>query len=287
MTRDNSKTIKRKSHEPPEIDWKSVEMPGGYRLYASRDDLFPIDGLTYIPDFLSKEEQERAIATVDVHPFEHVISRRQQFWGEVYYHTTHDLTAIQPTEKKESLPLQTFRWLLDKLDSRLDTEEAEKYRNVIPATEAGSYVYQGKERTYAATPPGIFVDEVADQILVNEYVGTSGIAHHLDDPMAFGHVLVMISLVTPVYMTLTRTSDDQQVKILLEPGSMVLMKGEARHGFLHHIPKKAKWIILPDGTRFYRDLNHRRLSLTVRQLLEGRKKVDNDSTEWTDAVLSR
>lgn len=46
------------------------------------------------------------------------IHRRQQFWGELYYHTTHAVTAVQPTGRhgtpSHQFDLQPMRWLLDR-----------------------------------------------------------------------------------------------------------------------------------------------------------------------------
>lgn len=59
-------------------------------------------------------------------PFQ-AIHRRQQFWGELYYHTTHDVSAVQPIEHFSTdsgshggsqggyqVDLQPMQWLIDK-----------------------------------------------------------------------------------------------------------------------------------------------------------------------------
>lgn len=60
------------------------------------------------------------------------IHRRQQFWGELYYHTTHDVAAVQPTEQSASdsgapewhqvgyqVDMQPMQWLIDRFTKQL------------------------------------------------------------------------------------------------------------------------------------------------------------------------
>jgi alkylated DNA repair dioxygenase AlkB len=270
------KTIEQDCEKLLKHKWSAVDMPRG-KMYVDYPELLPSDGLYYEPNFMTEEEQKQAIELVDSNEFANVIARRQQFWGDVYYHTSHDLAAIQPVSQEKTdlnrLDIEQFRWLLDKLDSRVEE---------VAATPAGSCIYKGKQYDYAATPSGIFTAtkddseelENADQILVNEYTGSMGIYGHLDDPFAFGKVIVMISLVCPVLMRFTQ--DDKVVKVLLEPGSLLVTKGQARHNYGHGISHH-KWVAVnaDDGKQvmYPRDDKYRRLSLTIRHLLDGRKRV--------------
>lgn len=52
------------------------------------------------------------------------IHRKQQFWGELYYHTTHDVVAVQPNEAHFAQPNHQFdfapmRWLVARFVNRL------------------------------------------------------------------------------------------------------------------------------------------------------------------------
>ena len=105
------------------------QVPTNTDLYVTDLTPFPIDGLSYYENFLSDEEQAKIIDIVDSNPWVKVIRRRQQFYGEVYYHTTSESTELQPTTAAAggdhdtdslsslSLPISQFDWLQDKLES--------------------------------------------------------------------------------------------------------------------------------------------------------------------------
>ena len=132
-----------------------VRTPSGHRMIASQPQI-PLEGVTYIPAFLDCNEQKLALDIIDCAPWDGFIARRQQYWGEIYYHTTKDVAAIQPVAAENSaahsLPMQNFDWMLSKLYAdRI-------YREIAP-TDPGHYLYRGNELTYAASPAGIFIDE--------------------------------------------------------------------------------------------------------------------------------
>ncbi|KAI3634472.1 hypothetical protein MIR68_007383 [Amoeboaphelidium protococcarum] len=305
------------------LNLRAVQQPKGI-LWASNAEVLP-DGVYYHPQFLTCEQEHQILSQIDNKPWANAIARRQQFWGEVYYHTTHDLPSIQPilsdseqaaqsvdadqhnareydnSEKGtifDVLPLQDFSWLLDLFDD-------EQFSDLVKATDAGHYIYHDAHRTYSATPPGVFTAlkdnangtgvaeevEQVTQILVNEYTNQIGISSHIDDPDAFGKVLVMISLQNPVYMRLRETATRRECSILLEPRSLLILKGCARYEWEHGISHQ-KWIFTPrsgvisvncldDIHLTCRDEHYRRISLTIRHLLPGRKqcKVENKEIE--------
>lgn len=56
-------------------------------------------GLLYLPDFLSLSEQAATVAALDARPYQRLIHRRQQFYGQVYYHTPQcPRSTLQPLE---------------------------------------------------------------------------------------------------------------------------------------------------------------------------------------------
>src|SRR4051812_25083420 len=59
-------------------------------------EVIEIDGLEYYPDFLTLDEQCELMRILESQPWLNVIARRQQFYGEVYYHTTHNHKLLQP-----------------------------------------------------------------------------------------------------------------------------------------------------------------------------------------------
>uniref|UniRef100_A0A7S4AF13 Alpha-ketoglutarate-dependent dioxygenase AlkB-like domain-containing protein n=1 Tax=Pseudo-nitzschia australis TaxID=44445 RepID=A0A7S4AF13_9STRA len=157
------------------------------------------------------------------------------------------------------------------------------------------------------------------------------IASHFEDFDAFGPVILTISLISPLYMTLKKPttaptivepgsnsdsnnnnnnacdSYDDVVKILLEPGSLLILKDDARFKYRHGIGKY-KWIDIPPPknqywqseddesspsenpeallpttaasvTRIKRGDSYRRVSLTIRHLLSTRRKVQDKEDE--------
>jgi hypothetical protein len=70
-------------------------------------------------------------------------------------------------------------------------------------------------------------------------------------------------------------------KVLLEPGSLLVMKGPARTEYRHGIGA-SKWVEWK-GERIKRDESYRRVSLTVRHLLNTRRKVESKEDE-TDTI---
>ena len=212
-----------------------------------------IDGWSYLPNFLSSEQQTKLIDLIDSKPWSSVIHRRQQFWGPVYYHTTHDLVEIQPEDGEGNIsscmPITEMQWLIDLL------------------VEFGVFPSSDGE------------DDMPWQILVNEYVENDGIATHFDDSEAFGAVIAGISLCAPLLMSLRKPkelSNDcidylDQVKAYVDAGSLYIMRDEARYKWRHGVTRHR--IVLNPLTREKRRRakGYRRVSLTIRHLLNGRK----------------
>ncbi|KAJ3071289.1 hypothetical protein HDU98_005566 [Podochytrium sp. JEL0797] len=218
-------------------------------------------GMSYLPNVLSVAQERQLLATIAATPFESAnIRRRLQFHGEVYYHTTHDVAALQPS-KTHWNPLSNMQWFVD---------------HVLEST---SHVYS------PVVQPS--------QVLVNEYIGDRGLSCHLEDPDAFGHYIYTVSLVNPVWMDLKpvleasagtngidsngnkprREPDDLvPMRILLEPRSVLILSGDARYKWMHGITK-TKSVQMPNGqASVLRDENYKRLSLTMRYMRDGRKR---------------
>ena len=222
----------------------------------TKESVREIDGLTYIPNFLSDEEQIKLVNLIDSNPFSTVIHRRQQYYGEVYYHTSKDVSEIQPSEEEQhigALPLQDMQWLIDKLIAETSVFQADH-------------------------PP--------TQCLVNEYIGSQGIKSHFDDSNAFGPIIASISLVDPIFFTLklpakpTNECNDILAcrKYFLEPGSLFVMEREARYDWRHSITKAKSMEHPITKALIHRDQTYRRLSITIRHVLDGRKRTDRNNS---------
>ena len=139
------------------MDAYKVKQVGNSDLYADNLEPFPIDGLSYFANFLSAEEQAKVVRICDSNPWVKIIRRRQQFYGEVYYHTTRPKAELQPKDHPTpSLDIGQFDWLRQKFESDL-----------------------WKQRVFQDS-------EFPTQILVNEYEGMAGISSHFEDENSFG-----------------------------------------------------------------------------------------------------
>jgi alkylated DNA repair dioxygenase AlkB len=246
-----------------------------------------IDGLEYYPNWLSVQEQIELLELVDSQPWQSgVIARRQQFYGEIYYHTTFKSKLLQPatstTASSDNRQQETDD---DSTSTVTATTTTTTTSQGIPLVESGMM------RWLQQTKPFFEPDELPTQVLVNEYLNNMGISSHFEDFDAFGPVILTVSLINPTYMTLKRPVEKTNscevyhdvCKVVLEPGSLLVMKHDARNLYRHGIGK-AKWIKVFDDegsvvTRVCRDNTYRRISLTVRHLLKTRRRVHEEEDE--------
>ena len=111
--------------------------------------------------------------------------------------------------------------------------------------------------------------EVADQVIVNEYRPGQGIASHIDCEPCFKDTIVSLSLGSSCIMDFTNKFDKtKKIPVWLEPRSLVILSGEARHTWLHGIA--ARKTDERDGQKHERQ---RRVSLTFRKVI-----IKNDKT---------
>ena len=106
---------------------------------------------------------------------------------------------------------------------------------------------------------GLF-DRVPEQVIVNEYLPSQGIATHIDHP-GFGPTVCMVSLLDDWEMDFSKNWRDKN-PALLKQGSVVLLNGPARSEWQHGIaPRKSE--LMENGRRERK----RRLSMTFRTVL--------------------
>lgn len=80
--------------------------------------------------------------------------------------------------------------------------------------------------------------ESPDQAIVNEYRPGQGIGAHIDHPGNFGPIIASISLLSSATMIFSRAGRVENV--VLEPGALLVMSGEARYKWTHAIPTHAE-----------------------------------------------
>lgn len=112
------------------------------------------------------------------------------------------------------------------------------------------------DRLYAE---GIF-SKRPDQVIINEYLPGQGITPHTDCVPCFGKTIASLSLDSPCVMEFT--DENRKTSMLLEPCSLVILKGEARYKWQHAIPQRKtdNW----NGQKLVRG---RRISLTFRTVI--------------------
>jgi alkylated DNA repair dioxygenase AlkB len=163
------------------------------------DAVFPIAGLTYIPDYITADDAGRLLRYIDDAPWIHDLKRRVQHYGYRYDYKARNIT-------KDSQLGPPPDWLLP-LCNQL---HADGYFSRVP-----------------------------DQVIVNEYMPRQGIAAHTDCVPCFGGVIASLSLGTACVMDFTQPQPERKVPVLLEPESLIILSGDARYVWRHSIaPRK-------------------------------------------------
>lgn len=107
------------------------------------------------------------------------------------------------------------------------------------------------------------IDATFNQLIINEYTPGQGIAFHVDCRPCFGDTIFSVSLGSPCIFTMRHVESGDTRDVVLEPGDVLAMSGEARYDWQHGIaPRKTDRI--PGGVI----RRGRRVSLTFRRVLE-------------------
>ena len=181
-----------------------------------------ISGLRYVEDYIDERQHDWALARIDKHPWLDDLKRRVQHYGFKY---DYKARKVDRDMRIGELP----EWL-KRLSHQLH-----------------------KDR---------YMPEVADQVIVNEYLPGQGISSHIDCVPCFKDTIVSLSLGSGCVMDFTNKSDKKKIPVWLEPRSLVVLSGQARDQWLHGISarKSDEW----DGQRYERK---RRVSLTFRKVI--------------------
>lgn len=179
------------------------------------------DGLTYLANFIREDEAERLVREIDAAPWRTDLKRRVQHYGYRY-----DYKARQARWEDYLGPLpDLFQHLAERLTS---------------------------EGHFQAVP---------DQVIVNEYQPGQGISAHIDCQPCFGETIASLSLLSTCVIRFSSQRSSRHMELLLQPDSLLVMAGQARHEWTHAIP--ARKTDLVEGKRSQRT---RRISLTFRQM---------------------
>lgn len=185
-------------------------------------DLQKVSGLTYIPEYITRDEQNQLIEVIDQQEWSVKTQRRIQQYGYQY-------------------------------DYRYGSFASSTYLGALP-----NWVQRLANRL---TNEG-FMPNISDQVIVNEYQPGEGIVKHIDCIPCFSSTIITLSLGSACVMEFTHSQTKENIKILLEPGSMLIFQGEARYVWQHGIAacKQDNY----QGKIFVRE---RRVSMTFREVL--------------------
>lgn len=153
-------------------------------------------GLLIAEDFLTIEEEEDLIKLVDEAPWLNTLSRRVQHHGWKY---DYSLRKVLKSSYLGALP----EWA-QALAERLVAKD--------------------------------LMPELADQVIVNEYLKDQGISKHVDCPTCFKGPIVTISLCESWRMVFRRGKD--KFETTLNRRSAASLNGPARHEWTHEIPSR-------------------------------------------------
>lgn len=159
------------------------------------NDVSNIEGLKYIPNFISEDEETLLLNSINSETWLSEIKRRVQHYGYKY-------------------------------DYKARTINYSMYLGLIPEWSR-NIAERLVNREY--------LSELPDQIIVNEYHPGQGIASHIDCEPCFGSTIITISLKSPCVMDFINVETKEKIEVLLEPRSLVVINGIARYKWTHGI----------------------------------------------------
>lgn len=125
-----------------------------HTLFETTTEVPDIDGLTYIPDYISAEQENELLAVIDRQEWSNELKRRVQHYGYKYDYTARNL------------------------DHSL-------YLGALPA-----WLVPIPEKLYK----GGYFQRKPEQVIINEYEPGQGISAHTDVVSAFGETVASLSL---------------------------------------------------------------------------------------------
>jgi len=181
-----------------------------------------ISGLTYINNILTPHSAQELITQIDKQSWRSDLKRRVQHYGYIY-------------------------------DYKRRTVDRDMYLGELPNWSEPFINILMTHKDFAIRP---------DQMIINEYEPGQGIAHHIDCEPCFGDVIASFSLNSTCIMSFIHAESNHEQELLLEPNSLLIMRGEARYNWKHGIPARKADVY--NGKRYTRE---RRISITFRKVI--------------------
>ncbi len=162
-----------------------------------------ISGLTYIPDFISAQEQNFLLAQINQQPWLTDLKRRVQHYGYKY-------------------------------DYKARAVGNDAYLGPLPDWLSSVSKKLHDDRIFPSVP---------DQVIVNEYLPGQGISAHIDCVPCFADTIASLSLGSPCIMEFSNPKTGEKKSLLLEERSLIVLSGPARYEWQHAIPARKSDII--------------------------------------------
>lgn len=164
-----------------------------------------IPGLKYIPRYITADEQNKLLDSID-----------QQSWG------------IDSVELQRRLQQHGYKYIYK--DGFL---VASLYLGPLP--NWANFIAQ------RLTQEGI-TTTVPDQMTVNEYDPGQGLTGHIDCPVCFGDTIITLNLGSYCVMDFIHACTQEKRQLLLSPRSLLVLQEEARYGWEHSVAAcKVDW----------------------------------------------
>ncbi len=184
-------------------------LPDGSADTELKQDYLGIQGLAYLPRFLSTEEHVRVLAEIDRVPWLSDLRRRVQHYGYKY-----DYRA----------------------------------RRINHSMRVGALPPFAVEVAQQLMSRGL-ITEFPDQAIVNEYQPGQGIGAHVDCETCFKNTVVTVSLGSTCEMDFVSLESGEVRSTLLEPGSALVLRDAGRYRWMHRIIARTSDHGVPRGRR--------------------------------------
>lgn len=188
-----------------------------------------IPGFHYEPNFLSEEDERSLIEWIDQQEWSTELPRRVQHYG----------------------------WRYDYRGRKVDSSS---YIGNLPAE-----LFDLAQRLHDRK----LVPQLPDQVIVNEYQPGQGISPHIDAPSSFADGIAMVSLLDSWEMAFHAPGSKRKgPNVVLEKGSVAIVKSDARYKWKHEIAKRKTDPYVDEAGKRRRRKRQRRISLTFRKVLQ-------------------
>jgi alkylated DNA repair dioxygenase AlkB len=170
------------------------------RIDEAREATVPPDGFSYVQDFLTGDEQRELLERLRALNY------------------THDVTRGKPMKRGYA---------------QFGHAYVTKARRLAPAPPLPDFLAALAEKTLPHCSEGTRFD----QCIVTRYPVGAGIGWHPDEDV-FGDYIAAVSLAAPARLQFRpNEAEAVQYEVVVEPGSLYVMRGPARWDYQHRVPE--------------------------------------------------